>query len=270
MTNAPNEPLSPATLADAAHRWHIVCLAETGSTNDDAFAHAARHGRAAHGTVILADRQTAGRGRMGRTWHDAPGASVLASLLLIDRATDDAARLSLAAGVAVCEAIESSTPVRPRLRWPNDVFDNSRKLAGVLVERRTINGFTATVVGVGINVAQQQTDFPPELADRATSLQTESALPVDRDAVARSLLAALHRWFGDAPPTAAPLLLDEWRRRSDDIGTRVALVSDGVSHTGRILDVQPDAALLFEKDDGRRLSLRAATTTIVERYTGKV
>ena len=123
---------------------------------------------APHGTLVTADEQTAGRGRHGRSWVAPPGSSVLMSLVV--RGLDErSSLLPLVAAVAVVEACESVAGVRCRIKWPNDVWIERRKVAGILVEGRPAEGWA--VLGIGLNVATEPEQFPPELRDLATSLR---------------------------------------------------------------------------------------------------
>src|SRR4051812_40804958 len=129
----------------------------TDSTNERARALAAAG--APHGTLVTADEQQAGRGRQGRAWSAPPRSAVLMSVVLRELS----ATLPLAAAVAVCEAL----PVDARIKWPNDVWIDGRKVAGILVEARPQEGWA--VLGIGLNVATME--FPAELAEMATSLR---------------------------------------------------------------------------------------------------
>src|SRR5690606_12415094 len=136
-------------------------LGATGSTNADALAWATEG--APDGALVTAEHQTAGRGRHGRTWTDAPGLSLLASLLLRPTLPPDRlGLLPLAAGLAAADAVESVTGLVPRLKWPNDVLLGGRKVGGLLLESRLGDGPATVVLGLGLNVGQA--DFPPELA----------------------------------------------------------------------------------------------------------
>ena len=154
----------------------LVRLGRVDSTQTVAFALAADG--AADRTVVVAQAQTAGRGRRGRLWLDEPGASLLTSIILRPRLQP--ARLptlSLAAGVAVVEALERVTGLKPRLKWPNDVLVDGRKLAGILLESR-IGPSPLVVLGIGVNLAQRV--FPADLAERATSVRLATGRRVDR------------------------------------------------------------------------------------------
>jgi BirA family biotin operon repressor/biotin-[acetyl-CoA-carboxylase] ligase len=171
-------------------------LAVTGSTNADALAWAEHD--APEGALVVAEHQTAGRGRWGRRWESPPGAGLLFTLILRpQRPVADLALVTTALGLAVAEGVEARFHLTCGLKWPNDVTVGGRKLAGVLVETR-LAGATVpvAVAGVGINLHWA----PPELEDEATSLGAElgEPSPVDREA----LLAAVLERFEDLYPRA--------------------------------------------------------------------
>ncbi len=200
----------------------------TDSTNERAKLLAA--GGATHGTLVTADEQAAGRGRQGRQWTAPAGSAVLMSLVL--RELDEL--LPLTAAVAVCEAL----PVDATVKWPNDVWIDRRKVAGILVEGRPQEGWA--VLGVGLNVST--TEFPPELAETATSLLL-SGTDTTRDRVLDDVLRSLSEWLG-APPEA---VLSAWRSRDALKGERVRWsggegIADGIDDSG---------ALVVQTRDGR-------------------
>ena len=164
-------------------RWY----ASVASTND-LILDLADEG-VSEGAVAVADSQTGGRGRHGRTWYSPRGAGLYVSVLL--RPDPDAASLlTLAAGVAVADGLEAVTGLRPTLKWPNDVWCGGRKLGGILAEARALPSPDSHVaLGFGINLLR--TVRPRALADRATSLEEELGRPVDRGAVLAECLAAL-------------------------------------------------------------------------------
>src|SRR3954463_4545898 len=146
---------------------------------------------APHGTLVTADEQTAGRGRQGRQWVAPPGRALLMSLVLRELSERDAL-LPLAAAVAVCEACEQVSGVAAAIKWPNDVWINRRKVAGILIEGRPQEGWA--VLGLGLNVGTEAAEFPEELREIATSLVAEAGgAPPEREAVLASLLASLDR-----------------------------------------------------------------------------
>jgi BirA family biotin operon repressor/biotin-[acetyl-CoA-carboxylase] ligase len=202
-------------LAGAASRIapfgaRAVFLAETGSTNDDG-ARLASLG-APDGTLVVAEAQTAGRGRLGRPWFSPPGAGLYVSIVMRPRpwhepagsshlATGWAAPLlTLAGGVALAEGLRTATGLDVELRWPNDLMapGGRRKLGGILTEASATGGAVEYIIfGFGLNLrapldpARGRAAFPPELADRATAIETELGRAVDRGAVLAECLAAL-------------------------------------------------------------------------------
>jgi BirA family biotin operon repressor/biotin-[acetyl-CoA-carboxylase] ligase len=196
----------------------------TDSTNERAKVLAAAG--APHGTLVTADEQAAGRGRQGRVWTAPPGSAVLMSVVLRDLDERDAL-LPLAAAVAACEAL----PVEAAIKWPNDVWIDGRKLAGILVEGRPQEGWV--VLGVGLNVTTDT--FPPDLADIATSLRL-AGVEATPASVLDELIRALSRWLG-APPES---VLAAWRARDALKGERVrwsdgAGIADGIDDSGALV-----------------------------------
>jgi BirA family biotin operon repressor/biotin-[acetyl-CoA-carboxylase] ligase len=209
---------------------------------------------AAGGLVVTADEQTAGRGRRGTAWFAPSGSCLLYSALLRPFAADQAPLLPLAVPIAVCEAAESVAPVRCQLKWPNDVWLDERKVAGVLVEARPDEGWA--VIGVGLNVAIAEDDFPPELRDAAASLlptEAEGGLPPGgAPSVGRALSAlneALGRWV-DAPRDE---ILSAYRARDALCGKRISWESG----EGLAEEIDEHGHLVVEKSDGERVALGA-------------
>jgi BirA family biotin operon repressor/biotin-[acetyl-CoA-carboxylase] ligase len=182
----------------------IVVLETTGSTNDEARRLAS--GGASEGTVILAETQTAGRGRHGRRWDSSEGTGLYVSILLRPaEPIDRIGRYAIGAAVAVCAACRAQVGERVTLKWPNDVLAQGRKLAGVLAEMRQGGSGAELVLGIGINVNQAEQDFPVELRGKATSLRiVGEGESFDRTTVAAALLEELAR-------AIAQIRHDGWR-----------------------------------------------------------
>jgi BirA family biotin operon repressor/biotin-[acetyl-CoA-carboxylase] ligase len=183
---------------------------------------------APHGTLVTATEQTAGRGRQGRTWTAPPGRALLMSLVLRDPPT----LVPLAAAVAVAEVCGD----RARIKWPNDVLLDERKAAGILVEGRPFEGWA--VLGIGLNVAVRDGDFPPELRATATGIGRE---PEDVEPVLAELLGSLSRRL--AEDTEATLTA--WRERDALTGREITWnggsgVAAGVDGAGRLVVELPD------------------------------
>jgi BirA family biotin operon repressor/biotin-[acetyl-CoA-carboxylase] ligase len=190
-------------------------------------------------TVVVADTQTAGRGRRGRRWLDEPGASLLVSIVVRPRlAIRDLPKLSLAAGVAVADALEAITGLAVRLKWPNDLVVDERKIAGILLESR-IAIEPLVVVGVGVNLGQHR--FPHELAGTATSVEIETGQRVERDAMLEAVLVAFDTWRARLEREGFAPVRERWLALTDTIGRQVTV--DG--RVGVAVDVDGDGALVI-------------------------
>ena len=206
------------------------------------------------GLVVTADEQSAGRGRRGNAWFAPPGGCLLYSSLLRPFDAERAPLLPLAVPVAVCEAAEAVAPVRCQVKWPNDVWIGERKVAGVLVEARPDEGWA--VIGVGLNIAIRDEDFPAELRETATSLlptEAEGELPAGgAPGVHRALVAlneSLARWVG----ASGDEVLNAYRPRDLLCGRRISW-EDG---SGVAEEVDERGHLVVAKDDGDRVELGA-------------
>lgn len=219
------------------------------STNDVAWAEACSPD--ADGLVVLAEHQTGGRGRLGRPWRDARGASVLCSVLLVDDGRKlSAAQLALAPCVAAAEAIEAVVGVRVTLKWPNDLLYDGRKLGGVLVESRPLGSGRAWVIGIGINCLQHAGHFDGDLSPVATSLDLAGTRPVDRSALVAAVLTGLDCLLASPQPCDLDGLRQRWMSRTAMIGSRVSLRRDGETFSGTVVDLDPTASLVVQLDGG--------------------
>ncbi|MFI4898255.1 MAG: biotin--[acetyl-CoA-carboxylase] ligase [Phycisphaerales bacterium JB059] len=230
----------------------VVVLAETASTQDAAKAMSG----GAPGLLTLCGRQTRGRGRLGRAWHDAPGTS-LAMSAGIDAGRYEAATLSLGARLAAARAGAKACGVdRLGLRWPNDVVDpeTGRKIAGVLVERAG----DLFVVGIGINVAQERADWGEELHDRAVSLRALGS-GWSRLEVARRVVVELE----SALSMPEQDLCGAWSELDVLTGTVRTFERGGERWTGIVRSIEPTSAIVIESPSGRRRTLDALTTSLV-------
>jgi BirA family biotin operon repressor/biotin-[acetyl-CoA-carboxylase] ligase len=256
---AAGPPLSAAALQAALVRpgslWREVhVVAETGSTNEDLLAAAGRGAPA--GTVLAAEAQNDGRGRMGRSWVSVPGASLTFSVLLRPAAVPPASRgwVPLLTGVAVTSALRAVARVDARLKWPNDVLVNGAKVAGILAEQAG----DAVVVGAGINVLAGQDELP---SASATSLALLGASGTDRQELLAGVLGELERWYlrwthasagdtgnGDGRNGDAELcgLRQEYLRLCSTVGIQVRVtLPGGQALTGTACDVDRSGRLVI-------------------------
>ena len=209
---------------------------------------------APEGLVIIADEQTAGRGRRGRDWSSPPGAGLYVSIVLRPSLDDDGARvlsvLTLAAGVAVREAIARAAGVAPDVKWPNDLVIGRRKLAGILAEGSAIGTpAQAVILGVGINV--MRASHPPEIRDRATTLEEELGRAVDRAPLLEELLVAVPAHYDHIRRGDAAGVLQAWRQAAPAAhGARVEWEAGTITRRGITAGIDDAGALLIQTADG--------------------
>jgi BirA family transcriptional regulator, biotin operon repressor / biotin---[acetyl-CoA-carboxylase] ligase len=272
VTGVPGErarrALAGTRFADV--RW----LDETGSTQADAL-DLARDG-APEGIVLVADHQSAGRGRQGRTWTAPPGSSLLVSLLLRPPAAV-AEMTTMALAVAAAGAVEEVAGFSPRLKWPNDLVwpgdasQPDRKLAGVLAEADWPPGSSISggwrqpapserlvvVAGIGCNVNWPD-DLPEELEEVAVACNHVAGRPVEREELLVAMLRRLEEIYGRLGRTGdrGPLL-EQWRARSATLGRTVRIEQSGDDHIGTAVDVTPEGHLVVDTLEGERRTFAA-------------
>ena len=196
-------------------------------------------GGAPGGTLVTAAEQTAGRGRQGRSWVAPPGKALLMSLLIRDLDRRHAL-LPLAAAVSVAEACEAVATVECEIKWPNDVWIAGRKVAGILLEGRPQEGWA--ILGIGLNVETAEEEFPPDLAETATSLRVSGGEPIAVEEALDALLRALELRLSDRPAAT----LAAWRERDALEGRHVRWNAG----EGTAAGIDDDGALVVETTSG--------------------
>jgi len=226
---------------------------QTGSTND--LAAAASERGDPEGTTFVAGAQTAGRGRRGREWFSPPGAGLYFSTIV--RRASIAPWLTLAGGVAVAEGVRTATALPVQIKWPNDIvsvsgggFRARRKVAGILAEASSgPGGVQHVVLGIGINIGPAS--FPPELSDRAGSIETELGRPVDAGAVLAHVLAGLNRALSEIAHAGPPTLFTRWLELAPSAsGERIEWDGPHGVQTGISSGLAEDGALLARTAEG--------------------
>ncbi len=221
------------------------------STNDVAFR--ASGSKANDGFVALAEEQTAGRGRRGGVWSAERGTSILMSVLLFPKhPLDDPFWLTALAAVAVARGVDlalGGTHVA-RIKWPNDIRVNERKVAGILVERRD-----ATVLGIGLNVNQSAESWPIDLAERATSLRVISGRFGDRSRIVRALIGTLDDYYHRVTEQGLELLAREWFDHCEFRDRIVRVVARNGEIVARAKGLESGARLLFVEEGGREMRI---------------
>jgi BirA family biotin operon repressor/biotin-[acetyl-CoA-carboxylase] ligase len=243
-----------AALGERPHRY----FPQIGSTNDVAASWAMAG--APDGAVVLADEQTAGRGRYDRIWMAAPASSLLMSVILRPEiAPEYLPRVTLMGAVALAEVL-GAWGLMPGIKWPNDVLLEGRKVSGILAEGVwATDRLEAVVLGIGVNVRRDALSASDAVAWNAITVEEALGQAPDRAALLGDLLAAVDRWRAELDSAA---LLTAWRRYSVTLGQQIVVRSDVSTYTGLAEDIDPQGALLLRLEDGRIHRVLAGDVTL--------
>ena len=228
----------------------VYAFRETSSTSDAASALA--RGGAEEGTVVAADRQTMGRGRMGRSWESAPGVGIWMSVILRPQIPPmNVPRVTITAAVAVSEVLKEETGREAPIEWPNDVMIHGRKVAGILTEMVAEQDRVEFVIlGIGLNVNHIDKDFTSALRGKATSLYLEDGLRRDRTTLLQRLLERLEYFYDMLQEEKFGEIVARWSANSYTLGRRVRCTSNGQPIEGVAESLATDGALLVRTDRG--------------------
>jgi BirA family transcriptional regulator, biotin operon repressor / biotin---[acetyl-CoA-carboxylase] ligase len=242
--------LSQELLNEAMKSWApaVQFYEEVDSTNRVA-SEWAGHG-ASEGSLVVANHQTAGRGRLDRQWFSPPGSSLLFSLILRPSiVTEDLGLLNLAAATAACGAV-AEEGLEPKVKWPNDVLLDGRKVAGILSEASLeFNRAIGVILGVGINVNIPEEEFPEEIRDTAGSISIGSGREHNRLDILTSFLRNFGRFYNGMPEKPPSVILNAYRPLCDTIGRDVRVELQTGSIEGRAVDVDMAGGLVLESGE---------------------
>ncbi len=228
----------------------LVYLAEVDSTNRRLAENHAQF--TISGGVVVAGHQTAGRGRQSRTWLDQSENSLLFSLLLRNRAgSAELSFLSLLPAIALGELLHEKFGATSsvRLKWPNDVLMNDRKLAGVLGQALTSDGVLISILGMGVNVRGSQEDFPPELRSAATTIEAETGVLLAREVLLAELLNRLEELHDLALENEIEVLRLRWMRLGPPVGAKLNRIEGGLVLRGEFAGLGERGQLLLRTKD---------------------
>ncbi|GKV67969.1 bifunctional ligase/repressor BirA [Sporosarcina sp. NCCP-2716] len=228
-------------------------------------AHDEAQNGAADGTVIIADEQTAGKGRLSRPWSSAAGKGIWMSVITRPALTpQQAPQMTLVTAVAIVRAIEECTSVTPSIKWPNDILVNGRKLTGILTELQADpDRVKAIILGIGMNVNQEPDDFPSELQSIATSLRIEEGQPVSRAKLVAAVLSYLEQYVSlYVEKGFAPLKL-LWESYADSIGRRIRVSTLQETYEAVARGISDDGRLEVQLDDGTIRGIYSADIHII-------
>ena len=264
MANCVSTPLDPdkikANLKTKRIGRNVIVYASTASTNDVAAEYAKNKNN--DGLVVLAEEQVQGRGRSGNKWVAGFADSIICSILLTDCAVN-AELLSLTIAVATAEAIGKCAKAEAKIKWPNDIILNNKKVAGILVESKKTGKHTAYVIGIGINCHQSKQGFPAELRKIATSVDIETGGQIDRISLIKRLLTSIESTLEIAEQNKKEII-EHWQRLSTQLGQRVSLVYNKKKFAGNCIGIDPENGLILQLDTGGIRIFPAAQTSITK------
>lgn len=242
--------------------YQDIFLETTDSTNRVARELGQKGG--AHGSGVMAETQTGGRGRRGREWFSPPGKNLYCSYLVRpDIRLDDYPKLTMVAGVAAVQCLQEISDISMGLKWPNDLYMKSRKCGGILCESSLAPGDSYGVIGIGINCNLSDSDLPEELKEIATSLFIESGVTIDPRQLFGALREDLLDTIRDFEDQGFAEILTRWNRYDLFYGKRMTWVrEDGKPVSGINLGPEIDGTLLVEDDDGNRHRVMSGDVTL--------
>ena len=220
---------------------------------------------APEGVSVVADEQTAGRGRLQRAWSSPKGAGLYFSLLLRPTIPQNYWPLiTFMAAIAVGDALREAAALETDIKWPNDLLSGERKICGILAEAMDTPAGRAVILGIGINLTQSA--FPPELENVATSVAEASGRPVEREQILAALLDALSRWYALLENPAQ--IVDAWSNRSSYAIGKLVQVSNGDDvWQGTTCGVEPDGALRLRTSSGEIKIVRAGDVYSIRTFS---
>jgi len=239
----------------------VVVLDRVSSTNDAAWELAANG--AADGLVVLAEEQTRGRGRMGRSWFSPRGGLWMSILLVPDKPAGQATALTMAASVAVAKAVRTYPGCDASIRWPNDILIAGRKVAGVMVETGSSRSLHGTfILGIGVDV--NCSEFPREIEPLAAAMAVHAGAKIRRADLARLIIRFLDELYIQIIRGEHAAIGEEWLALSSTVGQRVTIMRNGRTYRGEVVDMDPVEGLMVRLDTGFVRAFRGEHVTVVK------
>lgn len=215
-----------------------------------------------HGTIVITEEQTAGRGRLQRNWISPAGKNLLFSIILYPEfGMDKISLLPFAGSLAIADAIDAITGLSATCKWPNDVLINGKKVCGMLLESSLGNAAQGKIVlGIGLNVNQKE--FSEELKFKASSLQIESGIEINRIALLQKILEELENRYEQLSHFPPQRLLNDWRMKALLFGKKITVLESEFSFSATAIDIAEDGSLIIETDDGRKRNIFAGDVSL--------
>lgn len=264
LINITNSPL-PEEIAEGLSTrilgQNIKYFTEVDSTQDIAKKLAAQG--EVEGTLVIAENQLQGRGRMGRHWSSSEGGIYLSLILRPNIKPAQALWFPLITGVAVAEAAQRLAGVQAKLKWPNDIVIGGKKAGGILIEMSAeIDRLDYVVIGIGINVNNGKADFPQELEDIATSLKVECGQEISSVKLVQAILINIEQWYDDFTSSGFERIRQTWKEMSNTIGSLVSVSTPEGSVDGCAIDIDHDGALIVQNEKGDLKRIIAGDITL--------
>lgn len=237
----------------------IVTLKTVDSTNEEIKRRAQKN--AESGLVVIACNQTAGKGRLGRSWFSSDGGIYFSVLLRPELPPNDISGITLAAGLGVCVAIRKLTGLNAMIKWPNDVIIGNKKVCGILTEMTAQTDMVDfVVVGIGINVLNDS--FPEEISNKVTSLKMETEEQINLSQLMREIISVLDRIFTSYLLGISQEDMKLYKSMCATIGREVSLIRGGEKMSGKAIDITADGELVVRLKDGKRITVNSGEVTV--------
>ncbi|WP_010650623.1 biotin--[acetyl-CoA-carboxylase] ligase [Oceanobacillus massiliensis] len=257
----------PETMSSNTIKWGldtkwiaktIIHKEKTGSTQT--LAHQAALENAPHGTIVIADEQTEGRGRMNRTWHSNKGKGIWLSILLRpEMLPNDASKLTLLAATVLADVLESTVQTRAHIKWPNDILLNQKKIAGILTEMQAEQDrIQYILIGIGLNVNHSKEDLQEDIQSKATSLKIETGQDWPITHLIQELLKSFEKSFDAYMKSGFAPVKEKWESYGFKIGQPIQIKTFKDEWESTFLGISEEGALLTESRTGEAIKLYSA------------
>ncbi len=212
------------------------------------------------GTLIIAERQSAGKGRLGREWFSPAGGIWLSIILYPQLFPSYISRITLMTAVAAVKAIKIYTQIRPQIKWPNDILINEKKVCGILTEMSAeLDIINWVVVAIGINVNIDHRKFPEDIQENTISLKETSVKEISRVKLAQTFLQEFEKYYESLKRKEFPSILREWKLYSHNLGKKIRVDTGERIITGEAMDINESGALILKKEDGELAEIISGT-----------
>jgi len=212
------------------------------------------------GTIIIAEKQSAGKGRLGRKWFSPVGGIWLSVILYPQLPPSYIPRITLMTAVAVVKAVKMCTQIEPQIKWPNDILISEKKVCGILTEMSAeLDIINWVVVGIGINVNIDHQDFPEDIQENTISLKEVSEKEVLRVKLAQTFLQEFEKYYDKLKRKEFPSILEEWKLYSHTLGRKIRVDIGERIVTGKAVDINEEGALILKKEDGELIKIISGT-----------